>query len=170
MALDVGNALKNPGQVYSFEAAIELPEMEILGDPVRFEGIDVRGEYFCTGDSRISLRANVAAEVHTRCSRCLEPVQEALSAEIDALYAKQSDPDDPDLYTFEAHALELEDAAKDALLLALPLQFLCKPDCKGLCPVCGGNLNHNTCTCQEGNVVTGPFSALKDYVLNNEEV
>jgi len=170
LALDVGNALKNPGQVYSFEAAIELPEMEILGDPVRFEGIDVRGEYFCTGDSRISLRAGVTAEVHTRCSRCLEPVQEAVHAEIDALYAKQPDPDDPDLYTFEAHALELEDAVKDALLLALPLQFFCKPDCKGLCPVCGGNLNHNTCTCQEGNVVTGPFSALKDYVLSNEEV
>ena len=170
MALDVGNALKNPGQVYSFEAAIELPEMEILGDPVRFEGIDVRGEYFCTGDSRISLRASVAAEVHTRCSRCLEPVQESLSTEIDALYAKQPDPDDPDLYAFEAHALELEDAAKDALLLALPLQFFCKPDCKGLCPVCGGNLNHNTCTCHEGNVITGPFSALKDYVLKNEEV
>ena len=170
MALDVGNALKNPGQVYSFEAAIELPEMEILGDPVRFESIDVRGEYFCTGDSRISLRASVTADVHTRCSRCLEPVQETLSADIDALYAKQPDPDDPDLYTFEAHALALEDAAKDALLLALPLQFFCKPDCRGLCPVCGGNLNKNTCTCQEGNVVTGPFSALKDYVLSNEEV
>lgn len=170
MALDVGNALKNPGQVYSFDEAVELPEMEILGDPVRFGGVDVTGEYFCTGDNRISLRGEVHAEVHTRCSRCLEPVEQTLSAEIDALYAKERDPGDPDLYTFEAHALSLEDAAKDALLLALPLQFLCKPDCRGLCPVCGGNLNQNTCTCQEGNVVTGPFSALKDYVLNNEEV
>ena len=139
MALDVGNALKNPGQVYSFTETVELPEMDILGDPVRLEGIAVTGEYFCTGDSRISLRADVKAEVHTRCSRCLEPVQEPLHAEIDALYARQPDPDDPDLYTFEAHALQLEDAAKDALLLALPLQFFCKPDCKGLCPVCGGN-------------------------------
>ena len=170
MTLDVGKALKNPGQVYPFEASVELPEMKILGDPVRFEGIDIRGEYFCTGDDRISLRAEVTAEVHTRCSRCLEPVQEALRAEIDALYARQPDPDDPDLYTFEAHSLPLDDAAKDALLLALPLQFFCKPDCRGLCPVCGGNLNHNACTCQEGNVVTGPFSALKDYVLKNEEV
>ena len=170
MALDVGNALKNPGQVFSFDEALELTEMDILGDPVRFDGVNVTGEYFCTGDSRISLRASVEADVHTRCSRCLDPVQETLRAEIDALYARQPDPEDPDLYAFEAHALRLEDAAKDALLLALPLQFFCKPDCKGLCPVCGGNLNHHTCTCQEGNVVTGPFSALKDYVLNNEEV
>ena len=144
--------------------------MEFLSDPVRFEGIYVEGEYFCTGDDRISLRADAEATVHSRCSRCLEPVQVPLSAEIDALYAKQSDPDDPDLYTFEAHRLELEDAVKDALLLAMPLQFFCKPDCKGLCPVCGANLNKNTCTCQEGNVVTGPFSALKEIVRNNEEV
>ena len=170
MALDVGGALKNPGQVFSFQERVALPEMDVLGDPVRFEDIGVKGEYFCTGDSRVSLRAKVNAGVRTRCSRCLEPVQAPLSAEIDALYAKVPDPDDPDLYSFEAHALALEDAVKDALLLALPLQFLCKPDCKGLCPVCGGNLNKKTCTCQEGNVVTGPFSALKDYVLNNEEV
>ena len=170
MALDVGNALKNPGQVYPFRSVVELPEMEVLSDVVRFEGVNVEGEYFCTGDSRISLRADADATAHTHCSRCLEPVQVPVRAEIDALYAKQPDPEDPDLYCFEAHALELEDAVKDALLLELPLQFFCKPDCKGLCPVCGVNLNKQTCTCQEGNVVTGPFSALKDYVLNNEEV
>ena len=170
MALDVGAALKNPGQVYPFRAAVELPEMEVLGDPVRFGDICVEGEYFCAGDDRISLKAEVSATVFSRCSRCLAPVQTPQSAQIDALYAKQPDPEDPDLYGFEAHALALEDAVKDALLLELPLQFLCRPDCKGLCPVCGANLNEHTCTCQEGNVVTGPFSALKDYVLNNEEV
>ena len=170
MALDVGKALKIPGQVFSFRETVELPEMEFLSDPVRFENVGIEGEYFCTGDDRISLRASVAATVHTRCCRCLEPVQTPLSAEIDALYAKQPDPDDPDLYVFEAHCLDLEDAARDALLLAMPLQIFCREDCKGLCPVCGINRNKQTCTCQEGNVVTGPFSALQDYVLNNEEV
>ena len=170
MALDVGMALKNPGQVYPFRSTVDLPQMEVLGDPVRFEEICVEGEYFCTGDQRISLRAEAAATALSRCSRCLEPVQVKVRATIDALYAKQPDPANPDLYGFEAHTLELEDTVKDALLLELPMQFFCRPDCKGLCPVCGINLNHGTCTCQEGNVVTGPFSALKNIVLNNEEV
>ena len=170
MALDVGMALKNPGQVYPFRETVALPEIEVLSDPIRFEGVVVEGELFCTGDNRISLRGQASADAASRCSRCLEPVQVALTAGIDALYAKQPDPDDPDLYSFEGHAVELEDAVRDALLLELPLQFFCKPDCKGLCPVCGTNLNHGTCTCQEGNVVTGPFSALKNIVLNNEEV
>ena len=170
MALDVGRALKNPGQVFPFQARVALPEMEVLSDPVRFDDIAVAGEFFCTGDHRVSLRARASATAVSRCCRCLEPVEAPLCAEIDALYAKTPDPDDPDLYRFEGNAVELEDAVRDALLLELPLQFFCKPDCKGLCPVCGANLNRETCTCQEGNVVTGPFSALKDYVLKNEEV
>ena len=170
MSLDVGKALKNPGQVFPFRAAVTLPEMEVLSDPVRFEDIEVECEFFCTGDNRISLRAGAAAKVVSRCCRCLERVEADVRVQIDALYAKQPDPDDPDLYSFEANAVELTDAVKDALLLELPMQFFCKPDCKGLCPVCGVNLNHHTCTCQEGNVVTGPFSALKEIVLNNEEV
>ena len=170
MALDVGKALKNPGQVFPFKTSLELPEMEVLSDPIRFEGIEAEGEFFCTGDHRISLRADVSATADSRCSRCLQPVQVPVKAQVDALYAKELNPEDPDLYAFEGNSLELTDAVKDALLLELPLQFFCRPDCKGLCPVCGINLNKGTCTCQEGNVVTGPFSALKDYVLNNEEV
>ena len=170
MALDVSKALKNPGQVYPFTAAVALPEMEVLSDPGRFEDVRVEGEFFCTGDHRISLRADAETTAHSRCSRCLEPVEVPVRAQIDALYAKEPDPEDPDLYSFEANALELEDAVRDALLLELPLQFFCKPDCKGLCPVCGVNLNRETCTCQEGNVTTGPFSALKSIVLNDEEV
>ncbi len=170
MTLDVGRALKNPGQVYPFQASVTLPEMEVLSDPVRFEDIQAEGEFFCTGDHRVSLWAQVGATAHSRCCRCLEPVQVPVEARIDAVFAKEPDPDDPDLYPFDGNAVELEDSVKDALLLELPLQFFCKPDCKGLCPVCGVNLNQETCSCQEGNVVTGPFSALKDYVLNNEEV
>ena len=169
MALDVGKALKNPGQVFPFKTSLELPEMEVLSDPIRFEGIEAEGEFFCTGDHRISLRADVSATADSRCSRCLQPVQVPVKAQVDALYAKELDPEDPDLYAFEGNSLELTDAVKDALLLELPLQFFCRPDCKGLCPVCGINLNKGTCTCQEGNVVTGPFSALKDYVLGNED-
>lgn len=163
-------ALKNPGQVYPFTAEMALAEMEVLSDPVRFDAIRVDGEFFCTGGSNISLRAEAEATAVSRCSRCLEPVEVPVRASIDAQFSRQPDPEDPDLYAFEGASLELEDAVRDALLLELPLQFFCKPDCKGLCPVCGVNLNRFACTCQEGGEVVTPFSALKNIVLNNEEV
>ena len=54
--LDVSRALKNPGQVFPFEATVEIDEMEVLSDPVHFVDVRVEGEYLCTGDNRISLK------------------------------------------------------------------------------------------------------------------
>ena len=166
--LEVSRALKSPGQSFPFEETLTLEPMEVLSDPVSFEDIHVRGEYLCAGKARISLRAEVSARADTRCSRCLTPVSIPMTAQIDAAFDRAPDPDDPDLYSFEASTIELTDAVRDALLLELPLQVLCQPDCKGLCPVCGINLNKGTCTCQEGAEVVNPFSALKNIVLNEE--
>lgn len=167
--LDVSKALKNPGQVYEFKVQPELEEMEVLSDPVRFDDVVASGEFFGTGE-RVSIRGEIAATVTSRCAKCLEPVVQKLRARMDALFARQTDPEDPDLYVFEGSKADLTDAVRDALLLELPYRFLCNEDCKGICPGCGVNLNLDTCTCQEGANVTNPFSALKALVQNDEEV
>ena len=169
-SLDVSRAIKNPGQVYPFEADVALEPVEVLGDMVQFQDVHAEGEYLCSGEARISLRAAVSATADTRCSRCLEPVSIPVKANVEAVFDRQPDPEDPDLYSFTASTVELTDAVRDALLLELPLRVLCSEDCKGLCPVCGINLNKDTCTCQEGAEVINPFSALKNIVLNDEEV
>ena len=167
--LDVSKALKYPGQEYAFEVHPEIEEMDVLGDPVAFEEIAASGIFFGTGE-RVSVRGSVTAQVKSRCSRCLEPVCAPITAEIDGLFARQADPDDPDLYYFEGFKLDLTDAVRDALLLEMPYRFLCSADCKGLCPNCGKNLNLGLCTCQEDATAASPFSALKAIVQNNEEV
>ena len=65
--LDVSNALKFPGQVYRFETDLEIEEMEVLNDPVGFDDVVVRGEYFAAGD-KISVRAEASAVVTSRCA------------------------------------------------------------------------------------------------------
>ena len=52
-----------------------------------------------------------------------------------------------DDYAFEGDTIELDELVRDTLLAAQPLSNICKPDCKGLCPVCGANLNHGDCGC-----------------------
>ena len=167
--LDVIKALKHPGQVYPFTAELEIEEMEVLNDPVRFENVAANGEYFGAGEV-VSIKAEVSAWVTSRCAKCLEPVSIPLNAQMDAQFARQLNPDDPDLYSFEGSKADITDAVRDALLLELPYRFICSEDCKGFCPNCGVNLNLGTCTCQEGTEVTNPFSALKAIVQNNEEV
>ena len=167
--LDVIKALKHPGQTYAFQAEPEIEDMVVLDDPVSFKDVAFSGEYFGAGE-KVSLQGEVTATVSSRCAKCLEDVTIPLKAELDAQFAREPDPEDPDLYSFEGSKADITDAVRDALLLELPYRFLCSEDCKGLCPRCGINLNLGTCTCQEGAEVTNPFSALKAIVQMDEEV
>ena len=167
--LNVTKALKNPGQGYPFSADLALEDVVVLDDPVHFESVHVEGTVLGTGEA-INVLAKATTVIDTRCSNCLEPMQLSLEAEMDVHFMRMPDPEDPDLYAYDASTIDLTDPVRDALLLEMPLRFLCREDCKGLCPQCGTNLNKSTCTCQEGGEVTNPFAALKFMVQNDEEV
>jgi uncharacterized protein len=88
-----------------------------------------------------ALHLRFAAEVGGACVRCLEHAQVRL--EVDALEVEQSASNDEELRSpyVEGDELDVRAWAHDALALAMPGQFLCRPDCAGLCPVCGESLN-----------------------------
>jgi uncharacterized protein len=79
--------------------------------------------------------------LHGPCFRCLEDA--VLDLPISAREYQATDPDDDELRTpyLEDDRLDLSAWARDALALELPDKILCRPDCAGLCPVCGKNLN-----------------------------
>lgn len=64
--------------------------------------------------------------------------------------------------------IELDEIVRSEIYLALPMKFLCKEDCKGLCPVCGKNLNRERCNCQK---MTGhpAFLKLKELKLKGDK-
>lgn len=169
LLVDVSRALKDPGQSYPFDATAEIEPLVVLDDLVRFSAVSLEGEMVGAGDS-VRVSVSVEADVETRCSLCLEPVTLHLSAEIDALFAREPDPDDPDQYPLDGYKIETNDLAREALLLEMPLRILCKEDCKGICPSCGTNLNKAPCTCQEGGERQNPFSALRELLTEDEEV
>ena len=169
MLLDVSRAIKDPGQAYPFEATADIEPMTVLDDPVRFTNVRLTGQLVGTGEA-VRLSADVEADVQSRCALCLEPVHQHLAAQIDALFAREPDPEDPDQFPLEGYKIETNDVAREALLLELPMRFLCSEDCKGICPVCGTNRNIAPCTCQEGGERQNPFSALSKLLTEDEEV
>ena len=98
------------------------------------------------------------------------PVQKPLKAELKGEFVRGGD--DGDKYPLEGHEIDLAAAVEEALLLDLPMRFLCREDCKGLCPVCGKDLNTELCTCPKGGKAGNPFSALSRLLTdqNYEEV
>jgi uncharacterized protein len=88
-----------------------------------------------------AMRINFTVHLEGPCMRCLEPA--ALDLDVEAREVDQARTDDPELrspYVIEDE-LDIGRWAHDATILALPTRLLCRPDCAGLCPVCGESLN-----------------------------
>jgi uncharacterized protein len=97
------------------------------------------------------------------CMRCLEPA--ALALEVEAREVDQAATEDEELrspYVVEDE-LEIGRWAHDAAMLAMPGTFLCRPDCLGLCPVCGESLNDADPSAHDHETPTDPrWAALND--------
>jgi uncharacterized protein len=92
------------------------------------------------------------------CARCLEPVETPLAFRIEETFVPTIDimtgrpieveEEDPALWINEHHILDLEEVIRQDAVLAAPSHVLCSPDCRGLCPNCGQNLNEGSCDCR----------------------
>lgn len=121
--------------------------VEWAGDLQRF-GLDV----ICRGMAK--------ARVVQSCSRCLREVEIDLEAETTFTFVPESpqgleeeevevESEDPDFYLYQEGRLNLRDPVRDSLIMALPLQPVCREDCKGLCSNCGADLNEGACGCSQ---------------------
>lgn len=80
------------------------------------------------------------------CVRCLEPFTQALKTTFSEVYAyKNADFTESGLFVPEDGNIDLGPVVREYLMLECPIKPLCKPDCQGLCTVCGENLNLGTC-------------------------
>lgn len=105
----------------------------------------------------IRLVGKLDGRVEVSCARCLEPVEIPVARSFDLLYRpaeseKRSDEvaiheADTEIGYYSGDGMELEDALREQVLLAVPIKSLCRFDCKGLCPTCGVNRNQQLCDC-----------------------
>lgn len=109
-------------------------------------------------DGGILVRAELTTPARYECSRCLASVAGGVRLRLEEEYLPAVAPlngspvnkaDEPEaLLIDERHTLDLAEAARQAWLLAEPMQPLCRADCAGLCPVCGNNRNTDPCRCE----------------------
>jgi len=119
----------------------------------------------------IRLRGKLSTGLELLCARCLEPVKQDVKREFELLYRPLgTDAGRDELSVTDAEAeigyyqnngLLLEDVLREQVLLALPLKVTCRPDCKGLCPHCGKNLNQEQCSCST-EIEDPRWAALKE--------
>ncbi len=136
----------------SAEIEISREEFSISGTayPV-LEATPLKIEILPLDEHRLRMTASGRIVLGIPCSRCLDqvPVPFSIETEEEIDLSKTEERErDPDAPSYVSGAgLDTEELLLSEIIAAFPMQVLCKEDCRGLCKVCGCNLNHETCDC-----------------------
>ena len=107
-----------------------------------------------SGGALVSGRCSVT--ISGICGRCLENVEKEVSADDIGLFVElENAPEE----------IDISDDIREELLINLPMNLVCKSDCRGLCPDCGANLNNGDCSCANKASGSLAWSALDDLKL-----
>jgi uncharacterized protein len=151
-------------------AAETLDRPELLGlGPVAWSGEVV------FADPGYLLRARLSYEQTLGCIRCLKPIVERTDSEVELMLLVEDGHEraggehelaegDLGVLLVEGGVFETRPLLLEQLQLNIPMKPLCRPDCRGLCPRCGTDLNAGTCACAEPAVDPrwAALAALKD--------
>jgi len=109
------------------------------------------------GDDAHGVAGGMRTRLAVECSRCLEPFEVSVDTAFDLRYVPHAEDageddvevDEDDLATafYREGMVDLIDLMREQFVLALPMKPLCEEACKGLCAVCGTNLNKTQCGC-----------------------
>ncbi|HLH30896.1 MAG TPA: DUF177 domain-containing protein [Terriglobia bacterium] len=142
----------------SFAASFEPGVVEFGPDVRQIAPLDWSASAERAG-AEIRINGTLTTSIECSCSRCLEPARIQITKPFDLFFRERDEEmfdedaevelDEEDTRTafFTGTKLAIADILREQALLALPMKALCKVDCKGLCPVCGTNLNTGACSC-----------------------
>ena len=105
------------------------------------------GLAFSVATNEILVRGSVTGQRQVQCARCLKTTEQNFAEEFLETYSNKSE------------IIDIMLLVRQTLALTDDIRFLCKPDCKGLCPQCGQDLNIAPCGCKPANL--SPFAVLK---------
>ena len=136
MKINISEILSNPSVIKNFKVEPDFEKLKLRRGsyPVSYK------EPFLLTVSKAEDKLHVTGETTIRliipCDRCLEDVENTFHITIDLSF-------------IDGYMLDVDKLIIDEIVVALPTKVLCKEDCKGLCSVCGTNLNYHSCDCHK---------------------
>lgn len=154
MRVPVTGLIGHPGETRALPGAVAPDEFGDAPWGTLADGIESPVELDLHLDAVVEgilVRGTVGFTVRLACARCLEPQQRHLVVDVAELFvdpAKREDGEEiePGYEVIDdATAIDLSTLVRDALVIDLPLQVLCRDDCQGLCAICGADRNRDDC-------------------------
>lgn len=143
-----------------FEETIDLTDEKLYGAKPFQSPVHIKGEV--SNDSGVlRLTGTIDTIYSTECARCLKPLSIPLSAKADMILSDDSEAEEEDdLFVLTSDSVDPADVLVPALILQVQMTYLCKEDCKGLCPHCGADRNVTDCDCDKKQI-DPRFAALR---------
>ena len=152
MVLNLKGLLNGDGKAIEVNTVLDFTNEEFSGEKPFAKPVSVIGKVLNkAGVTELSLECNVT--VKKPCDRCgVETVKEYTVPVNRILVTELVEEDNIDLLLVSDYELDLYEVCLGEILLALPMKHLCSEECKGICSICGKNLNEGSCGCKTKSV------------------
>ncbi len=148
MNIDLRQLFEVVDERQSFAYDLNLRDYELFNGkpfitPVAVEGVlkNVAGI--------VTLHYSVHFTMALKCDRCLKEFEQVFSEKFEHVLVNRLESEDGDFILVEDMLLNLDELVISDVVLSMPSKILCSEDCKGLCPICGKDLNQGDCGCTE---------------------
>ncbi|MGL4570974.1 MAG: YceD family protein [Clostridium sp.] len=168
MKLQISSLFSKREKTKSINYDFEMKEFYFEGDLIKpLDKVLVDG-VVSSRERELTISLKVKTKLNVTCSRCLDTFIYPIDFEIEERFTSIDETTDSDVIFVKSDELDITDFVEREIISTLPIKRLCSLDCKGLCHICGNNLNINTCTCDDADVDVR-LAGLK-ALLENKEV
>ncbi len=179
MLVNLSDVFSSEGMTASITVELEMTGFKSrLGNFSIIKKLPITLNLTNIGVGKARIEGNTELVFQTTCDRCLTEVPTVLTLSMEREVASpdtvpdgSTDPEEgeDELDYMEGYQLNVETFVYNEILLNWPMKILCKESCKGICKVCGQNLNVKECGCD--TFVPDPrFAAIQDIFNANKEV
>lgn len=156
LKVSVKSLLTDPSAIIPFQADVTPEPVMMDGEEVLFLGpCRMNGVFKHIGGGVIRYSGTMDTEVRMACSRCMKETDLPLHTQMEQRFTSDRQQEsymDDDIEVYQNDTIDLTELLTAEINLAIPMKVLCKEDCKGLCPICGKDLNEGPCDCQDDNI------------------
>ena len=152
MILDLSSILNVPGEELSVHGTTKIEPLEFGGNYYHLPSpIEIEGNVKNMGTSLI-LDLSISGSLQTNCDRCTKEIIVPFSFQINETLVSEKNKKEDDDSIVVGNMLDISDILQANILSNLSMKYLCKEDCKGLCPKCGKDLNIEACNCGQKEI------------------
>ena len=149
MLLDVRRIINTPGGRIDFRFEQDFSDVDFGGVCPAVRPVLVVGQVRNIA-GMLCLQMELDTTLSAVCNRCGEPFDKPFRLSCEYLLAAElEDEDNDEILLLDDGAVDLGELSREVFILNMPTKLLCREDCRGLCPGCGVNLNHEACRCKK---------------------